>query len=251
MGRPRKSMHFLPKYLHKIGKSYWLRPPGRRGVNVGHDLNIALEKYEQAAKREYSYMNLSEIPALMANIQSNAKARNLPVGITIDDLWWLWERSGGRCEVTGIPFESVKVDGQRRRPWIASVDRIDSRLGYTPENVRLVCAAANFAMGEWGESALRRLAKAYGGFNRPQKYPLKPDGYRRPEGIPSLRSKAQKAKVCNEGGLRKMTNSDSCIKDAPMDTQADDSAVIFGAGCRNRTRDLLITNQPDDHHLPD
>ncbi|WP_295403742.1 hypothetical protein [uncultured Thiocystis sp.] len=47
-----------------------------------------------------------------------------------------------------------------KRPWMPSVDRIDSRLGYTPDNIRLVTVAANLAMGTWGDEVLYKMADA-------------------------------------------------------------------------------------------
>jgi hypothetical protein len=43
-------------------------------------------------------------------------------------------------------------------PFSPSIDRIDTVGGYTTDNVRLVCVAANFALNQWGDDVLRRLA---------------------------------------------------------------------------------------------
>lgn len=45
-----------------------------------------------------------------------------------------------------------------KNPYSPSIDRIDSRIGYTKSNCRIVCVAANYAMNEWGDSVLRELA---------------------------------------------------------------------------------------------
>jgi hypothetical protein len=45
-------------------------------------------------------------------------------------------------------------------PFAPSVDRRLSSGGYTEDNVRLVCVAVNFAMGQWGEDVFLHLAKA-------------------------------------------------------------------------------------------
>lgn len=52
---------------------------------------------------------------------------------------------GGRCAISGIPFVFEK-----NNPLAPSVDRIDSRLGYTLENVRVVCQAINLGALHWG-----------------------------------------------------------------------------------------------------
>jgi len=37
------------------------------------------------------------------------------------------------------------------RPFSASIDRINTNLGYTKDNVRFVCTMVNFALNEFGE----------------------------------------------------------------------------------------------------
>lgn len=80
--------------------------------------------------------------------------------LTIADLETMFARSGGRCEVSGIPFDLSPMVARERNPFRLSLDRVDSRLGYTPDNCRLVCVAVNYAMGQWGEGTLRMIARA-------------------------------------------------------------------------------------------
>jgi len=68
-------------------------------------------------------------------------------------------RQRGCCAVSGTSFNDERFDhGLVKHPFAPSLDRIDSRAGYTSENVRLVCTCANFGMGQWGEEVLRRVA---------------------------------------------------------------------------------------------
>ena len=87
--------------------------------------------------------------------------------MTIDELWSLWRRADGKCEVTGIPFSLVRTGGRSvtARPWIPSVDRISCAVGYEQNNCRIVCHAVNMAMNQWGEKFLMRIAKALYGRN--------------------------------------------------------------------------------------
>jgi hypothetical protein len=72
-------------------------------------------------------------------------------GFTEEELITAWERCEGRCGVSGLEFSEVQVGGGKaRRPYAPSLDRIDPRRGYEPDNVRPVCAVANFAMNAWG-----------------------------------------------------------------------------------------------------
>ena len=60
--------------------------------------------------------------------------------------WFVKKLSVGRCEQTGIEFD---FDFSTKHPFRPSVDRIDSRLGYTPENCQLVCCIFNLAKSNW------------------------------------------------------------------------------------------------------
>ena len=67
----------------------------------------------------------------------------------------------GRCAVTGISFHLQSFpDALVKHPFAPSIDRKLSSGGYTPDNVRLVCIAANFGMGQWGEEVFLSLARA-------------------------------------------------------------------------------------------
>jgi hypothetical protein len=80
---------------------------------------------------------------------------------TEEDLMTAWERCEGRCAVSGPEFSEAQVGGGKaKRPYAPSLDRIDPRRGYEPDNVRLVCAVANFAMNAWGLEPVLHMARA-------------------------------------------------------------------------------------------
>jgi hypothetical protein len=93
------------------------------------------------------------------------RARSLagePVELySMADLVSAWEECGGRCAVSGLPFDLQEVgDGQAKRPFAPSLDRISRHNPYRRDNVRLVVSIANFAMNAWGLPPLLRLATA-------------------------------------------------------------------------------------------
>lgn len=67
-------------------------------------------------------------------------------------------RSDGFCEVSGLPL-SLTI-GKQKGPYGPSIDRINSSAGYTPRNVRIVCAAVNCALNSWGLEAFLPVARA-------------------------------------------------------------------------------------------
>ena len=91
-------------------------------------------------------------------IKKRAKNKGLELSVTKDALVRMVRDSDGKCDLTGIPFSDRNPGGHFRRPWMPSLDRIDSSVGYTEENCRVVCSCVNHALGEWGEDVLRKIA---------------------------------------------------------------------------------------------
>ncbi len=98
---------------------------------------------------------------IIGQARKNSTIRGKLFTLTLDECFSLHERVGEKCEISGIEFdlENPKIKG-KRRPFAASLDRIDSAKGYTFDNVRVVCSIVNQAMNEWGEDPLRILVKA-------------------------------------------------------------------------------------------
>jgi hypothetical protein len=73
----------------------------------------------------------------------------------------LYDRQAGRCAVSGVEFDLQRFpDALVKHPFAPSIDRKLSSGGYTEDNVRLVCVAVNFGMGQWGEEVYMTLARA-------------------------------------------------------------------------------------------
>lgn len=95
---------------------------------------------------------------LYRTTKKNAVKRNIEWDLSLDHFLSLIDQSGMKCTVTGIPFETGASDYPGRRPFFPSLDRKDSASGYSFENCRIVCVAANLAMNQWGEDVLKKLA---------------------------------------------------------------------------------------------
>ena len=73
----------------------------------------------------------------------------------------MFQRQKGLCAISGLPFSLTEfADVLVKHPFAPSLDRISSRGGYTADNVRLVCIAVNFGMGQWGEELYLTFARA-------------------------------------------------------------------------------------------
>lgn len=95
---------------------------------------------------------------LYSQSRKNAERRGIPFLLSRQAFDDLVARADGRCMVSGIPFDFAHLPGSTRRPYAASLDRIDSRKGYTDRNVRLVCVLVNVALNEWGLDPLLKVA---------------------------------------------------------------------------------------------
>jgi hypothetical protein len=87
----------------------------------------SLDGWAKTAKRRVAY---------------RAKGKGWKSEVTKDILMCMWEDQQGLCSITGIPMSFMMGDGAPN-PYIASVDRIDSSLGYTLDNIHLVCYQVN------------------------------------------------------------------------------------------------------------
>tara|TARA_R110002074_G_scaffold246040_1_gene418006 strand:- start:1059 stop:1616 length:558 start_codon:yes stop_codon:yes gene_type:complete len=100
-----------------------------------------------------------ELKVMLRRARASTKSRGLEVDLDVEYLSDLWEAQGGHCAVSGLPFtRETHTNAFVKTPFAPSVDRIDCSKGYLKGNVRLVCVISNFALNEWGDNVLRRLA---------------------------------------------------------------------------------------------
>lgn len=95
---------------------------------------------------------------MVTNAQARTKRRGHAMTLTLDELVAICLRSGGRCEVSGLPFSALSHGARKLKPLSPTLDRRDCSVGYSAENCRLVCAAVNVAMFDWGEDLFLRIA---------------------------------------------------------------------------------------------
>ena len=95
---------------------------------------------------------------LWASANSRARARNILMTIDTD---WLYERLlPMKCEATGLRLVYDVDERYNKTPLRPSLDRIDPKQGYTPENSRIVCAMYNTAKADYDDDLMLVLAKA-------------------------------------------------------------------------------------------
>lgn len=95
--------------------------------------------------------------------QDRCRKSGLEFDLSLDWVAELFEKQGGKCAVTGIPFSIERnAPGLRfQQPFNPSLDRVDCDRGYVPDNVRLVCVMVNLALNRFGDDAFDRMCRAY------------------------------------------------------------------------------------------
>lgn len=105
----------------------------------------------------------------LAKIRSRQKKKGLPVtDIDLIFLKELWEKQDGVCPLTGwkMSLPSCSSDwnnGKGGQPETASLDRINSDLGYLKGNVRFVSFIANLCKHNFTDDDVKKFAHAVAG----------------------------------------------------------------------------------------
>jgi len=109
---------------------------------------------EERSKSHKEWRRKNRGSALLTLARFRAKKKGLEFCLTAADISGALD--AGVCELTRIPFNFD--DG---KTWDSpSLDRIDSRLGYTPKNVRVVLYCLNVMANVWGENKIIEIADA-------------------------------------------------------------------------------------------
>ena len=154
----------LPPCIHwKHGRYYMVKKNQWLSLDVDFDrsLGIAKRLSENMERGESPHGHLVDfLRKLHVRARNNAQGRKgKEFTVTVDHVIELASANNMRCMVSGTPFSLDKDKQTGRRPLAPSIDRIDSSIGYIPENVRVVCMITNYAMNVWGESYLRVIAE--------------------------------------------------------------------------------------------
>jgi hypothetical protein len=97
----------------------------------------------------------------LASAKRRSARAEVPFDLEPEDLSRMWEAQEGRCAVSGLRFNMARFsEALVKHPYGPSLDKIDAFRGYVRGNVRLVCTAVNFGLGQWGDEVFRAIAEA-------------------------------------------------------------------------------------------
>lgn len=146
----------MPKRCYLKNGAWYYVTPGNQWIRLGKTEAEAIAAYPAAVAYEVPV----KYGPVLWNCRKNAAARKIDFSLTDDGFRELVIRAGGRCEVTGLRFNGNRHGASKRRPYVPSIDRIDSSKPYSADNVRLICACVNYALNEWGTDVLDKIVSA-------------------------------------------------------------------------------------------
>lgn len=104
-----------------------------------------------------SWRGVGEIGgSFLAKWRKAAQYRNLTIAVTPKDLWEMYLSQNRKCALTGLPVEFSK---RSVRNGTASIDRIDSKLGYLPGNIQIVHRDVNRMKLEYPQDYFIKICK--------------------------------------------------------------------------------------------
>lgn len=146
-------------------RDYVLQKARERHAEIRVQANVARKarrdanlEIERARQRQSGYEARTTSPwlRLLAGAKGRAKKYNIPFTLTID---WARQRWTDTCELTGIPFRTDER-GNGPKTFAASIDQIEPRKGYTPDNCRFVLWAVNALKHDGTDADMYLIAAA-------------------------------------------------------------------------------------------
>jgi hypothetical protein len=111
-------------------------------------------------RSEHPEVRAHVVRRLVGQARARACRSNLEFDLDVEHVERMMERQNYRCAVSGVLFSLEAHPGSFvRHPYGPSLDRVSCRRGYTRDNVRLVCVATNFGLGQWGDEVFLSIAR--------------------------------------------------------------------------------------------
>lgn len=135
-----------------------------RGVRVGSIKSCGCYR-GIASRNRFKNISCGDITGgFWYKIKKSAESRNKIFEITIEDAWNLFELQKKKCALSNLNlnfcYKKQKNIGISNRNYFApSLDRIDSNIGYTKNNIQWVCQEINMMKWKLSEEEFKFLCK--------------------------------------------------------------------------------------------
>lgn len=146
----------------KLAKAFSRSDQSNRGRYNTTCRSCSREAAEHQRKQRPWYFRC--VSMMLVNARTRAEARGLPFQLTRENIV-----IPERCPVFGVKFETAYAGRARlyfNRSHSPSIDRIDNRRGYVPDNIVIVSCRANSIKSNASVGELLRVAEFYAGLER-------------------------------------------------------------------------------------
>jgi len=161
----------LPKYCTRFGKRDYIyfryrgllrrMPDDPTSPDFLKEYECVLDDAKQQETPVYDPIQKNALDALFKNLERGAKgrARRANRAFTLPEYWGAdtYTRQNGICAISGLV---MRLPERRRDPYGPSIDRINSDIGYTPENSQLTILAVNRAKNDISEKEFKIICRA-------------------------------------------------------------------------------------------
>ncbi len=114
-----------------------------------------MARNRKANEERYKKTDKYRIQKLYNAARARAKKNNRVFTITKE---WVEEKlKKGECEVTGVKFSYTKKRNYVSAPYTPSLDRKNSKLGYTKRNTQIVCNFYNIVKWNWDKADVKKI----------------------------------------------------------------------------------------------
>ena len=116
-------------------------------------------------KRSHNNTTVGKISGrYWCSLMKNAKRRNIKITVTMQDAWEIFLKQNKKCFYTGLKITHTKYLKRINNKNIyslgtASIDRKNSKLGYTKENIQWVHKDVNYMKMNLSEKYFIKLCK--------------------------------------------------------------------------------------------
>jgi hypothetical protein len=120
----------------------------------------SIERCRQNQRAKIEREPSKRLDVLIRSCRLSAKRKGIAFNIdrqTLDNAIIL---QGGVCALTKMAFDWGFGVEHRANPFGPSVDRIDSKIGYIPSNVQVVCYIVNLAKNEYSVDLFDEMCRA-------------------------------------------------------------------------------------------
>ena len=116
------------------------------------NMNNIPDKYKHGYDRSDEY---TPFKFLLRRVKDRYSAKGKEYDIDLPYLKEIWENQNSKCKVTGVNL--ILEDGVTNPNYSASLDRIDSDIGYMKGNVQFISVTANHAKNKYSEEILQEF----------------------------------------------------------------------------------------------